>query len=102
MAREYIKVFNSYREAMEPLSDAEKGRLFTAMLDYSITGEVPELRGNERFIFPMFKIHIDLEAEAYQKTVEKNRINGAKGGRPRKNREADVCEAKEVCEERET
>ena len=102
MAREYIKVFNSYREAMEPLSDAEKGRLFTAMLDYSITGEVPKLRGNEKFIFPIFKIHIDLEAEAYRKTVEKNRINGAKGGRPRKNSgEVAVCGEK-ICEEGET
>ena len=97
MAREYIKVFNSYREAMEPLSDAEKGRLFTAMLDYSITGEVPELKGNERFIFPMFKIHIDLEAEAYRKVVEKNRINGAKGGRPRKSRGEDTEPGEDGC-----
>jgi hypothetical protein len=46
-------------EDMEALSDAEKGRLFTACLIYSKTGEAPILVGNERFVFPAFMSRID-------------------------------------------
>ena len=49
MAREYFLAYHSYLESMELLSDAEKGRLFTACLIYSKTGEAPQLGGNERF-----------------------------------------------------
>lgn len=84
MAREYFKVFHSYLKSIEPLNDAERGRLFTAMLEYSITGEAPDLRGNERFIFPTMQGNLDREIESYNRTVETNRVNGSKGGRPPK------------------
>ena len=89
MAREYFKAFHSYLTSIEPLNDAERGRLFTAMLTYSITGEVPELRGNERFIFPTMKVNIDREVESYQNAVKTNQANGAKGGRPKKTEKTD-------------
>jgi hypothetical protein len=89
MAREYFKAFHSYLTSIEPLNDAERGRLFTAMLTYSITGEVPELRGNERFIFPTMKVNIDREVESYQSAVKTNQANGAKGGRPKKTEKTD-------------
>ena len=85
VGREYFKVFHSYLKSIEPLDDAERGRLFTAMLEYSITGEVPELTGNERFIFPTMQANIDREAENYRNTVERNRKNGKTGGRPAQN-----------------
>ena len=59
MAIEYFCCYHSYLEAMEQLNDAERGRLFTACLTYSKTGEAPELRGNERFVFPAFRSQID-------------------------------------------
>ena len=52
MAREFFCAYHSMLEDMEALSDAEKGRLFTACLIYSKTGEAPILVGNERFVFP--------------------------------------------------
>ena len=55
----FIRVFTDYLEAMEPLGDAEKGRLFTSLLTYARTGAVPQLSGNERFIFPMMRAQID-------------------------------------------
>lgn len=84
MAREYFKVFHSYLKSIEPLNDAERGRLFTAMLEYSITGVEPDIRGNERYIFPTMKANLDREVESYSHTVEKNSVNGKKGGRPAK------------------
>lgn len=59
MALDSFNVYHSYLKALEPLSDAECGRLLKACIQYSMTGEVPELRGNERFLFPMFKTQID-------------------------------------------
>ena len=32
---EYLKVFTDFVKVMEPLGDAERGRLFTAMLEYA-------------------------------------------------------------------
>lgn len=80
----YIKLFTDYAQAMEPLDDAARGRLFTALLDYARTGEAPELGGAERYVFPFLKLYIDRERETYEQFVDKQRANGAKGGRPRK------------------
>lgn len=51
MAREFFCAYHSILEAMEPLNDAECGRLFRACLNYSMTGAPQELCGNERFVF---------------------------------------------------
>ena len=59
MDRPYFCAYHSYLEALEPLNDAEKGRLFVACLTYSMTGEVPQLSGNERFVFPSLRGQID-------------------------------------------
>lgn len=51
MAREYFCAYHSYIEAMEQLNDTEKGRLFTACLIYSKTGEAPRLSGTSALCF---------------------------------------------------
>lgn len=84
MAREYFCAYHSYLEAVEPLSEAERGRLFTACLEYSRTGAEPELRGNERFVFPTIKAQIDRDNGRYAVQVAANADNGRKGGRPKK------------------
>ena len=81
MAREYFPAYHSYLEAMEELTDAEKGRLFTACLLYSKTGEAPQLSGNERYLFPAFRSQIDRDNEEYAKKCAKNRKNGELGGK---------------------
>ena len=53
------------------------------MLVYSITGEAPQLSGNERFLFPMVKAQIDRDIQKYDKTCQKNALNGKSGGRPK-------------------
>ena len=74
-----MKVFTDFAKAIEPLSDAEKGRLFTAMLEYAETSTEPRFSGNERFIWPTAKLNIDREAAYCDKQAE----NGRKGGRPK-------------------
>lgn len=80
----YLKVFTDFADAMEELGDAERGRLFTAMLKYAETGAAPDFRGNERFIWPVAKLQIDRTVEEYSRTVEARRECGKLGGRPKK------------------
>ena len=80
MALNSFNAYHSYLKSIEPLNDAERGRLFTALLEYSSTGAEPELRGNERYIFPTMKEQIDRDKVSYEAKCAKNRENGAKGG----------------------
>lgn len=86
MALNSFNAYHSYLKSIEPLNDAERGRLFTAMLEYSISGAAPELRGNERYIFPTMKEQIDRDKVSYEAKCAKNRENGAKGGQATANR----------------
>ena len=66
----YIKLFVDYLDAIEPLGDAERGRLFTSLLEYARTGEAPQLGGNERFLFPMMRAQIDRDNAAMTELSE--------------------------------
>lgn len=78
MAIEYFCCYHSYLEALEQLDDAERGRLFTACLIYSKTGVAPELKGNERFVFPTFRCQIDRDANKYNERCRKQAENARK------------------------
>ena len=88
MARDYICLYHSYLDAIQALGDAERGRLLTAMLEYSITGAAPQLGGNERFIFPMVKAQIDRDREKYDQKCRASSEKGKLGGRPKKTEKA--------------
>ena len=87
---EYLKIWTSFRESISPLNDAEKGRLFDAMLLYAETGELPDLKGNERYIWPTAKQAIDRAAQK----ADTLRQNGNKGGRPPKQAETNGNQTK--------
>lgn len=78
MAREGFVVYHEILKWLDSYDDAERGRLFTAMLKYSMTGEDPELRGNERFLWPAIKAKIDESKKSYEKTCFKNKKNAEK------------------------
>lgn len=80
----YLKVFTDFADAMVALGEAERGRLFTAMLKYAETGAAPDFRGNERFIWPVAKLQIDRMAAECEGRAKTSRENGSKGGRPKK------------------
>lgn len=84
----YIKIFVDYLDAIEPLGDAERGRLFTSLLTYARTGEAPQLGGNERFLFPMMRAQIDRDI-ATMAGVSEARSKAAKASKSSK------CEQKQ-------
>lgn len=75
MAREYVCLYHSYLKSVEPLNDAERGRLFTACLTYSMTGAEPDLRGNERFVWPTIREQIDRDTKKYSDFCKKQQEN---------------------------
>ena len=75
MALNSFNAYHSYLKSIEPLNDSERGRLFTALLEYSSTGIAPELRGNERFVFPTMKEQIDRDREKYEARCAQNSKN---------------------------
>lgn len=83
MARNYAALSHEYLEEMAELDDAEFGRLARALLKYSMTGEVVELPGNERFYYRRVLMREDSHQASYESVAARNRENGKKGGRPR-------------------
>ena len=66
----YLQIYPDEIKALtERLDDAERGRLFMAMIAYAETGEELELPGNENFVWPQARLHLDKQREAYSEKV---------------------------------
>ena len=76
----YVKAYFDWIEQTAALSDAERGRLFIAILEYARSGLDPKLDGREGILFPVFKATIDRDTQKSARLSE----NGAKGGRGNK------------------
>lgn len=76
---EFLKLYEDMSQLFEPYNDEECGRLFRAMMAYAFDGVEPEFTGNERFIWPVLRRHI----QQCNTRAETLRGNGAKGGRPK-------------------
>lgn len=99
----YLKVFTDFVKDMSELGEAERGRLFTAMLIYAESGEESSLRGNERFLWGTAKKQIDSQREAYVERCERNRNNATSRyeSLPVATSRSDSHEEKEKEEEKE-
>lgn len=67
-------------EILDELEPEQQGQLLVAMRDYTMGKEV-KLTGLMKAIFIPFKNQFDRDNEKYESTIERNKINGAKGGR---------------------
>ena len=83
-------------DAMETLSDGERGRLFTAMLLYASEEEVCGLTGNEKHVWPAVRSTMQRDMEKYRNTILVRSQAGAKGGRPKKQGNQDDEKAKKA------
>lgn len=73
-------------EMLEVLTDNQAGRLYKALLRYGDNGELTDFSDDQPLMmaFIMMRKEIDINVEKYNKTCERNRENGKKGGRPKK------------------
>ena len=70
-----LKVKLSWLKTTEALNDAECGRLIRGMLQYASSGEAPELKGNERMMWPAIQEDLDNQRGAFTKQSKTNRQN---------------------------
>lgn len=87
-------LYYDYREHLQLLTDEERGKLFTALLDYGATGEAPELNGSTRMAFSFITSQMDRDAEAYAEKCKKRSEAGKQGGRPRKAKDKETATEK--------
>lgn len=80
MGKCYVKAYYDWIEQTAALSDAERGRLFIAVLEYARSGLEPKLDGREGILFPVFRATLDRD----NKISETNSKNGSLGGRGNK------------------
>lgn len=86
MARCYVKAYYDWIEQTAALSDAERGRLFIAVLEYGRSGLEPKLDGRESILFPVFRATIDRD-EAKSAVLSENGQKGGKKPKARKSSE---------------
>lgn len=78
-------LFQNYREYFEDLTGDEAKELLFAIFDYEKTRIKPvNLSAKVGCYFLVIKQQLDKNYEEYLKIADKNRENGAKGGRPKK------------------
>jgi hypothetical protein len=86
----YVKAYFDWIEQTAALSDAERGRLFIAILEYARSGLEPKLDGREGILFPVFRTTIDRDNKKSASYSE----NGKKGGRGNKANKSDLKQNK--------
>ena len=80
----YVKAYYDWIEQTAALSDAERGRLLIAVLQYGRSGIEPKLDGRESILFPVLRATIDRDARKSKACAQ----NGALGGRGNKANES--------------
>lgn len=84
MNKESFLIYKSFYEPIKFLDDEKLGKLFRAIFEYQINNV--ECQDMEiKMAFEFFKNQFRIDDEKYQKIVERNKENGKKGGRPKKN-----------------
>lgn len=77
-------LYFGYRKHLALLSNEECGKLLMALFDYAENGQVPDLTGATAMAFSFIQDQMERDASKYAAVCERNRQNGAKGGRPQK------------------
>ncbi len=88
-AKKGFVLYYDYRNHLALLSDAERGQLLMALLDYSESGKEQELTGAALMAYSFIKAQMDRDAAKYAETVQKRREAGRQGGRPAKASESN-------------
>lgn len=82
--KESFVLYASHRELVEQLSNEQAGKLFKAIFEYTSGNNSIELDSMTRMAFISIRQDLDRNAEKYEAKRKKLSENGAKGGRPPK------------------
>lgn len=77
-------LYYDFRDQTAHLTDEQLGRFMRGLLDYEIDRTTPKF--NDPYLdtaFLFVKVILDNNRAKYEAKCEKNKINGAQGGRPK-------------------
>lgn len=84
MEKRTFLMYSEWQPLLEGMSDEQAGQLFKKIYAYQ-TGKEHEIQDALILgVFNMIKAKFDADRKLYDEKCEKNRVNGAKGGRPKK------------------
>lgn len=84
MEKRTFLMYSEWQPLLEGMSDEQAGQLFKKIYAYQ-TGKEYEIQDALILgVFNMIKAKFDADRKLYDEKCEKNRANGAKGGRPKK------------------
>jgi hypothetical protein len=87
------KSFVLYLDQYEPIKDLtneQKGQLLDAMFNYHGGSEYEIIDPMAKMAFSFLKQTFDRDHEKWMVKAQKNKLNGKKGGRPKKNKNKDL------------
>jgi hypothetical protein len=82
MKKESFIIYKSFYQPIRNLQDQQLGALFRALFEYQIEEKEPNWESDISMAFQFFKNQFSLDQIKYEKVVERNQMNGKKGGRP--------------------
>jgi hypothetical protein len=98
--KQSIVIYTDLLQHVQKLSLEEAGAVFIAILNYSSTGEMPELSAAADMCFSFIRAQIDRDSEKWENIREKRalsgRIGGVASGESRKQNEANKASASSV------
>ena len=75
-----LVLYHDIREPLEQLTMEQRGELFTAILDYSENGVIPDFTGELKMAFAFIRSAIDRDTEAWAEKRMKRAESGRLGG----------------------
>ena len=78
-------MYLDYEEHFKLMTDEQLGQLLRAIMEYEKTRQVPQLDGMVKMAFSFIKAQLERDREKYEEKCAKNKENGKRGGRPKKN-----------------
>ena len=88
MAEVYVPIFLDWIEQTQELNDQERGRLINAIVLYARGGDWEQaIKGNERYVFPAFRVTLERHRRMCAERAEAGRTGGKANRSKRKQTE---------------
>lgn len=84
MYKKTFVFYKEWRDAIKDLPDDVRLEFYDCIMEYAFTGKVEGLKPMVSIAFNFIKPTIDRDTGKYMSITERNKVNGSKGGRPKK------------------
>ena len=92
MGKDSFIFYRDWLDGLKGLDVTTRLELLEAIINYGLDGTEMELSALAKAVFGFIKPQLDRNADKYEQMVERNRVNGRKGGAPKGNQNARKSE----------